>query len=197
MSLATHQQLPPHFNVIPFLTVHDPEADIKNMVRADIYYHLGSNSCPVVKSICFSSISCSVTQFVFKHSISGDLLTVLRFPRCQDEPFRDDLCPVSSPACTSSRFRPHTGKRARHGEVRSSLTLLSALLNDILMSDISTSTSHLWLPQKMSRYCTTFLGKRRLSVTQNHTFTARFANLRTPSIPEREMIAPSESLRSE
>ncbi|KAH9039613.1 armadillo-type protein [Lactarius pseudohatsudake] len=31
ISLATHQQLPPHFNVIPFLTVHDPEADIKNM----------------------------------------------------------------------------------------------------------------------------------------------------------------------
>jgi sister-chromatid-cohesion protein PDS5 len=31
--IATHQQLPPHFNVIPFLTVHDPEADIKNMVR--------------------------------------------------------------------------------------------------------------------------------------------------------------------
>jgi hypothetical protein len=25
--------LPPHFNVIPFLTVHDPEVDIKNMVR--------------------------------------------------------------------------------------------------------------------------------------------------------------------
>jgi sister chromatid cohesion protein PDS5 len=33
ISLATHQQLPPHFNVIPFLTVHDPEADIKDMVR--------------------------------------------------------------------------------------------------------------------------------------------------------------------
>ena len=33
ITLATHQQLPPHFNVIPFLTVHDPEADIKNMVR--------------------------------------------------------------------------------------------------------------------------------------------------------------------
>jgi sister-chromatid-cohesion protein PDS5 len=33
ISLSTHQQLPPHFNVIPFLTVHDPEVDIKNMVR--------------------------------------------------------------------------------------------------------------------------------------------------------------------
>ena len=49
----------------------------------------------------------------------------------------------------------------------------------------------------MSRYCTTFLGKRRLSVTQNHTYTARFANLQTPSIPKREMMALSESLRSE
>lgn len=34
ISFATHQQLPAHFNVIPFLTVHDPEADIRNMVRA-------------------------------------------------------------------------------------------------------------------------------------------------------------------
>jgi len=34
ISFATHQQLPPHFNVIPFLTVYDPEVDIKNMVRA-------------------------------------------------------------------------------------------------------------------------------------------------------------------
>jgi len=34
ISLATHQQSPPHFNVIPFLTIHDPEADIKNMAKA-------------------------------------------------------------------------------------------------------------------------------------------------------------------
>ncbi|KAF8491907.1 armadillo-type protein [Russula emetica] len=34
ISLATHQQLPPHFNVIPFLTVHDPEVDIKHMAKA-------------------------------------------------------------------------------------------------------------------------------------------------------------------
>ena len=33
IALATHQRLPPHFNVIPFLTVHDPEADIRNIVR--------------------------------------------------------------------------------------------------------------------------------------------------------------------
>lgn len=33
ISLATRQQLPPHFNIIPFLTVHDPEVDIKRMVR--------------------------------------------------------------------------------------------------------------------------------------------------------------------
>ena len=26
------RKLPPRFNVIPFLTVHDPELDIKNMV---------------------------------------------------------------------------------------------------------------------------------------------------------------------
>lgn len=61
-----------------------------------------------------------------------------------------------------------------------------AVLSDILMLDISTFTSHLWLPQKMSRYCTTFLGKQRLSVTQNPIYTARLANLRTHSIPERE-----------
>ncbi|KAN0111727.1 Armadillo-type fold [Russula decolorans] len=36
ISLATHQQLPPHFNVIPFLTVHDPEVDIKHMAKAFI-----------------------------------------------------------------------------------------------------------------------------------------------------------------
>ncbi|KAI9511424.1 armadillo-type protein [Russula earlei] len=34
ISLATHQQLPPHFNVVPFLTVHDPETDIKDMAKA-------------------------------------------------------------------------------------------------------------------------------------------------------------------
>ncbi|KAH9985602.1 armadillo-type protein [Russula vinacea] len=34
ISLATHQRLPPHFNVIPFLTVHDPEVDIKNVANA-------------------------------------------------------------------------------------------------------------------------------------------------------------------
>ncbi|KAH9990948.1 armadillo-type protein [Russula compacta] len=34
ISLAAHQELPPHFNVIPFLTVHDPEADVKNMAKA-------------------------------------------------------------------------------------------------------------------------------------------------------------------
>ncbi|KAF8271886.1 armadillo-type protein [Lactarius quietus] len=36
ISLATHQQLPSQFNVIPFLTVHDPEADIRNMAKAYI-----------------------------------------------------------------------------------------------------------------------------------------------------------------
>jgi hypothetical protein len=51
--------------------------------------------------------------------------------------------------------------------------------SDTVVLDISTSTSVLWLPQKMSRYCTIFLEKQRLSVIQNHIFTARFANLQT------------------
>jgi sister-chromatid-cohesion protein PDS5 len=33
ISLLTPRKLPPRFNVIPFLTVHDPEADVKNTVR--------------------------------------------------------------------------------------------------------------------------------------------------------------------
>ncbi|KAH9968243.1 armadillo-type protein [Russula dissimulans] len=34
ISLATHQLLPPQFNVVPFLTVHDPEPDVKDMAKA-------------------------------------------------------------------------------------------------------------------------------------------------------------------
>jgi hypothetical protein len=33
VSLLTPRRLPPRFNVIPFLTVHDPEADVKSTVR--------------------------------------------------------------------------------------------------------------------------------------------------------------------
>ncbi|KAI0305166.1 hypothetical protein B0F90DRAFT_1808987 [Multifurca ochricompacta] len=44
ISLATHQQLPPHFNVVPFLTVHDPEVDIKNMAKA--YISLAYRAAP-------------------------------------------------------------------------------------------------------------------------------------------------------
>jgi sister-chromatid-cohesion protein PDS5 len=44
ISFATHQQLPPHFNVIPFLTVHDPEADIRN--RAKAYVSLAYRASP-------------------------------------------------------------------------------------------------------------------------------------------------------
>lgn len=32
VALGQSQKLPAHFNIIPFLTVHDPEADIKAMV---------------------------------------------------------------------------------------------------------------------------------------------------------------------
>jgi sister chromatid cohesion PDS5-like protein len=32
LTLLQPRKLPPYFNVIPFLTVIDPEADIKNMV---------------------------------------------------------------------------------------------------------------------------------------------------------------------
>jgi hypothetical protein len=46
----------------------------------------------------------------------------------------------------------------------------------------------------MSRCCTTYLGRRRLSVTQNHTYTARFAIFWTASVREREMTALSEPL---
>ncbi|KAI0251942.1 armadillo-type protein [Lactifluus subvellereus] len=47
ISLATHQQLPPHFNVIPFLTVHDPEADVKSMAKAyvSLAYRAAPPSC--------------------------------------------------------------------------------------------------------------------------------------------------------
>ncbi|KAI0064905.1 cohesin-associated protein Pds5 [Artomyces pyxidatus] len=38
MSIATTQKLPAHFNVIPFLTVHDPEADVKTMAKAYVSY---------------------------------------------------------------------------------------------------------------------------------------------------------------
>jgi sister-chromatid-cohesion protein PDS5 len=66
ITLATHQQLPPHFNVIPFLTIHDPEADIKNMVRRRSL-SLRRYSYSPGKSVCFSSISCSTTRFVSKY----------------------------------------------------------------------------------------------------------------------------------
>ena len=104
---------------------------------------------------------------------------MLCFPRCQDEPFRNDICPVSSFACSSSRFRPHAGRCTWHGEVRLSFKIIPLPIQVTLVPDISTSTSVLWLPQKMSRYCTIFLEKQRLSVIQNHIFTARFANLQT------------------
>jgi len=44
ISLATHQRLPPHFNVIPFLTIHDPEADIRNIAKA--YVSLAYRASP-------------------------------------------------------------------------------------------------------------------------------------------------------
>jgi sister-chromatid-cohesion protein PDS5 len=33
VSLLQPRKLPPRYNVIPFLTVHDPESDVKSMVR--------------------------------------------------------------------------------------------------------------------------------------------------------------------
>jgi sister-chromatid-cohesion protein PDS5 len=33
VKLSQQQKLPGHYNVIPFLTVHDPEVDVKEMVR--------------------------------------------------------------------------------------------------------------------------------------------------------------------
>ncbi len=65
ISLATHQQLPPHFNVIPFLTVHDPEADIKNMVREHPLL-LKQDSLSSGESIRLSGISCLTPRFFFR-----------------------------------------------------------------------------------------------------------------------------------
>ncbi len=62
ISLATHQQLPPHFNVIPFLTVHDPEADIKNMVREHPLL-LKQDSLSSGESIRLPGISCLTPRF--------------------------------------------------------------------------------------------------------------------------------------
>jgi hypothetical protein len=64
-------------------------------------------------------------------------------------------------------------------------TLPYAHTSDIVTPDISTSTLDLWPPQKMSRYCTILLEKQRLSVIQNHIFTARFANPTLCPIPGR------------
>jgi sister-chromatid-cohesion protein PDS5 len=40
ISLLQSHKLPPRYNVIPFLTVHDPESDVKSMVFLDVSDHL-------------------------------------------------------------------------------------------------------------------------------------------------------------
>ncbi|KAI0264684.1 armadillo-type protein [Gloeopeniophorella convolvens] len=49
ITLATRQLLPPHFNVIPFLTVHDPEPDVKATAKAyvELAYRASSPSARV------------------------------------------------------------------------------------------------------------------------------------------------------
>ena len=39
ISLLQPRKLPPRYNIIPFLTVHDPEDDVKSMVLLDILSH--------------------------------------------------------------------------------------------------------------------------------------------------------------
>ncbi|KAA1473006.1 cohesin-associated protein Pds5 [Dentipellis sp. KUC8613] len=36
--LLSNQKLPAHFNTIPFITIHDPEADVKSMAKAYVIY---------------------------------------------------------------------------------------------------------------------------------------------------------------
>ncbi|KAH7910374.1 armadillo-type protein [Hygrophoropsis aurantiaca] len=49
VSLLTPRKLPPRFNVIPFLTVHDPEADVKS--RAIAYVTFASRSLPAALKV--------------------------------------------------------------------------------------------------------------------------------------------------
>lgn len=65
-------------------------------------------------------------------------------------------------------------------------TLPHVHTSNIVVPDMSTSTSDLWPPQKMFRYCTILLEKLRRFVIQNHIFTARFANPLWSPIPGRK-----------
>jgi hypothetical protein len=111
ISLATHQRLPPHFNVIPFLTIHDPEADIRNIVRGRLLPLGKRSSLSSGKSIRLSGISCLTPRLLCFEHLTVDYAESLRL-RCQNELLRDDLCPVPSSARTSPRFLSHSRKSA-------------------------------------------------------------------------------------
>lgn len=127
ISFATHQQLPAHFNVIPFLTVHDPEADIRNMVRGHplpfMQWLINYLQAKAYVSLAYRA---SPPGFFFEH-LTVECADHCAPPRCQDELLRDDLRPVPSSARTSPRFLSLSGKPARYGEVRLPLTVFNAV----------------------------------------------------------------------
>ncbi|THH15253.1 hypothetical protein EW146_g5196 [Bondarzewia mesenterica] len=55
IALLKPRKLPAHFNVIPFLTVHDPEADVKSMAKAYVTYAF-RNAPPAIKVENFEMI---------------------------------------------------------------------------------------------------------------------------------------------
>ncbi|KAI0047729.1 cohesin-associated protein Pds5 [Auriscalpium vulgare] len=66
VALGQSQKLPAHFNIIPFLTVHDPEADIKAMARAYIAFAF-RNAPPAMRVNNFEMIFVRLLHLLAHH----------------------------------------------------------------------------------------------------------------------------------
>jgi sister-chromatid-cohesion protein PDS5 len=55
--LLTARKLPPRYNLIPFLTVHDPEADVKSRVSTVLWLVIPVRDAFADNLLCYTRIT--------------------------------------------------------------------------------------------------------------------------------------------